>query len=300
MVFDPQDVIAELECSKQCAKHFPPASSSPETSEIQPEPPDAPRLLVRWARRPFPSRKPLSDFFLDQMLRYSRVRPDGAAQVSKREKRGRMNMKRLAQMAANSATVGIAAMVLMCSGVARGQQLSAADKERALQYLEATKKDILAATKGLSDAQWNFKPGPERWSVAEVTEHIAAAEDLLRGMIEEQVMKAPAVPGRDLKQADDAVLTMVPDRSHKAQAPEPLKPTNRFGSPDGSVKHFVESRAKTEEFLKNTPDLREHAADSPLGMKLDAYEWILFVGAHSQRHLKQIQEVKADANFPKS
>ena len=46
-------------------------------------------------------------------------------------------------------------------------------------------------------------------------------------------------------------------------------------------------------------DLREHATDSPLGKQLDAYEWILFAGAHSERHTKQIEEVKADPNFPK-
>ncbi|GAC1666862.1 MAG: DinB family protein [Candidatus Acidiferrum sp.] len=196
--------------------------------------------------------------------------------------------------------VSTVTLAVLCPMAGHAQQLSPADRERGVQYLESTKKDILAETKGLSEAQWNFKPGPDRWSVAEVTEHIAAAEDLLRGMVEEKVMKAPAEPGRDLKGTDDAVLAMVPDRSHKAQAPEPLKPNNRFGSPDGSVRHFVESRQKTEEMLKNTTDLREHVLDSPLGKKLDAYEWLLFIGAHSQRHLKQIQEVKADANFPKS
>jgi hypothetical protein len=184
---------------------------------------------------------------------------------------------------------------------ARGQELSAADKDRAMQYLESTKKNIVEATKGLSAAQWNFKAAPDRWSIAETLEHIAAAEDLIRGMIVEQGMKAPAgEPGRDLKKTDDAVVAMIPDRSHKAQAPEPLKPTNRFGSPEGALKHFLESRAQTEEFLKTTPGLREHVSDSPLGMKLDAYEWVLFLTAHSERHLKQILEVKADANFPKA
>jgi hypothetical protein len=103
-----------------------------------------------------------------------------------------------------------------------------------------------------------------------------------------------------LKKADDAVVAMIPDRSHKAQAPEGLKPTNRYASPEGAVKHFLESRAETEEFLNKTPDLRQHVSDSPLGMKLDAYEWVLFLTAHSERHLKQILEVKADPNFPKA
>lgn len=197
-------------------------------------------------------------------------------------------------------SMALVALLCAAANFAYGQELSAADKQRGMQYLETTKKNIVEATKGLSEAQWNFKTAPDRWSVAETMEHIAAAEDLLRGMIVEQGMKAPAEPGRDLKKTDDAVVAMIPDRSHKAQAPEPLKPTNRYGTPDGAVKHFLESRAQTEEFLKNTPGLREHVSDSPLGMKLDAYEWVLFVAAHSERHLKQILEVKADPNFPKA
>jgi hypothetical protein len=186
--------------------------------------------------------------------------------------------------------------------VARAQGVSQAEKDHALQYLESTKKGVLEATKGLSDAQWNFKPAPDRWSVAEVIEHLAAAEDMLRGMTQEQVMKTPAIPARDsaeLKKIDDAVIAMVPDRSHKVDAPEPLRPTNRFGSPVDAQRHFLESRATTEEYLKTTPDLRAHAVDSPMGMKLDGYEWVLLIAGHSERHTKQMLEVKADPNFPK-
>jgi DinB superfamily len=196
----------------------------------------------------------------------------------------------------------IVLLALAGAAAAKAQDVSQADKERALQYLESTKRGVLEATKGLSEAQWNFKPGPDRWSLAQIMEHLAAAEDMLRGLAQEQVMKSPAVPVRDeaeTKKADESVLTMVPDRSHKAQAPEPLRPTNRFGSAAAAQKHFVESRATTEEYLKSTPGLRAHLFDSPMG-KLDGYEWLLFTGAHSERHTKQMLEVKADPNFPKS
>lgn len=185
------------------------------------------------------------------------------------------------------------------AAVAAAQEVTAAEKDRALQYLESTKKNILEATKGLSEAQWNFKAGPDRWSVAQVMEHIASAEDFLLTLDKEKVMLSPAGDaGRDLKKTDETVLAMVPDRTHKAEAPPPLVPTNRFGSPEGSVKHFVESRATTEDFLKSTSGLRDHVMDSPIG-KLDGYEFVLFIAAHSERHTKQINEVKADANFPK-
>ena len=194
----------------------------------------------------------------------------------------------------------MAALLLMTGAAAASTpEVTQEEKDRALQYLESTRKNVLEATKGLSEAQWNFKPAPDRWSVAQVMEHIAAAEDFIRDMTKEKVMTGPAgEAGRDVKKTDEAVLAMVPDRTHKAQAPEALVPSNRFGSAEGSVKHFVESRAATEDFLKNTAGLRDHVMDSPLG-KLDGYEFVLFIAAHSERHTKQINEVKADPNFPK-
>jgi hypothetical protein len=196
----------------------------------------------------------------------------------------------------------VAVLALAGAASVKAQDVSQADKDRALQYLESTKKGVMDATRGLSDAQWNFKPAPDRWSLAELIEHLAAAEDMLRGVTQEQIMKSPAVPVRsaeEIKKSDEIVLTMVPDRSHKVQAPEPLKPTNRFGSPAEAQKHFVESRIATEEYLKSTPGLRAHLGDSPLG-KLDGYEFVLFTAAHSERHTKQMLEVKADPGFPKS
>jgi DinB superfamily len=199
------------------------------------------------------------------------------------------------------AVVFVALALLISCAASRAQDLSKADRDKARQLLQTSKKGVLDATKGLSPAQWNFKPAPDRWSIAECMEHIAAAEDYIRGMIAEKIMTAPAAPDRDVAAIDVGILEHVPDRTNKVQAPEPLKPTNRFGSPQGSIDHFLESRAKTEEFLKTTSGLRDHAADSPGGgPKWDGYEFILLIGAHSQRHTAQILEVKADPNFPKS
>jgi uncharacterized damage-inducible protein DinB len=191
-------------------------------------------------------------------------------------------------------------LISFASPLLRAQQLTSEEREKAVKYLEKTRAGVLAATKGLSEAQWNFKPATNRWSIAEVTEHIAAAEDFLMNMVQEQVMKGPArTNSEDLKALDGFVMKAVTDRSVKAQAPEPLQPTNRFGSPKASLKHFEESRAKTIKYVKDAKDLREHTWASPLGKDLDGYESVLFIAAHSERHTKQIDEVKADPNFPK-
>jgi len=193
----------------------------------------------------------------------------------------------------------LACILVLLAGIASAQTLTQADRAKGVQYLEQTRDGVVTAVKGLSDAQLKFKAGPDRWSVAETLEHIALAEDFLFQNVTDKIMKAPAgAAGRDTAKIDAIVLAMVPDRSTKRQAPGPLVPTGRW-TPTDTLDHFLKSRARTIEFLQSTPDLRQHVADSPLGQPMDAYEWLLFISAHSERHTKQILEVKADSNFPK-
>lgn len=192
------------------------------------------------------------------------------------------------------------ALAVLTAPWLKAEPLTAEELAQATAHLKKTSAWFIGSTAGLSEAQLSFKPGPTRWSVAEVAEHIAAAEDFLFGMIQTQVMKAPARPEpADLKAIDNFVLTAIADRTQKVQAPEPLIPSNRFGSTEAAVNQFKTSRDKTIAFLNETKDLRDHAIDSPLGKKLDAYQWLLFISAHSERHIKQIEEVKAAPNFPK-
>jgi hypothetical protein len=194
----------------------------------------------------------------------------------------------------------VSCVLVMLAGIVTAQTLPQSDRDKGARYLEETRDGVVSAVKGLSDAQMKFKPAPDRWSVAETLEHIALAEDMLFQMVTGKVMKAgPGAPGRDTAKIDAMVLAMVPDRSHKAQAPPPIVPTGRWTTAE-TMDHFLHSRGTTIAFLQSTPDLRQHVADSPLGQPLDAYEWLLFIAAHSERHTKQILEVKYDPNFPKN
>src|SRR5258708_9605687 len=193
------------------------------------------------------------------------------------------------------------ALALVCALffalTARAQEITPAEKDKALAYLESTKKDVPDATKNLSPPQWTFNAAPDRWSIAECMEHTAAAEDFIRGSVETGIMKAPPAPGRDIAAIDAGIIANVPERKTKFQAPEAIKPTNRFGSPQAAIGHFVESRATTETFLKTTTGLRDHAADSPNGQKWNAYQFILSLAAHRQRHTTQTNAVQTDPNY---
>jgi hypothetical protein len=178
-------------------------------------------------------------------------------------------------------------------------QISEQERRQGLEYMDRTRDAVLNATRGLTEEQWRFKPAPGRWSIAEITEHLALAEDFLFGNVTGQVMKqAAGKADRDNAMLDKMVLTVIPDRSNKATAPEPLTPAGRW-TPAAAVAHFEHSRARTTEYLKTTAGLRDHVMDSPIGQPLDAYQWLLFAAAHCERHTKQILEVKAHPAFPK-
>jgi DinB superfamily len=180
-------------------------------------------------------------------------------------------------------------------------ELDTATRKVLLDHLDQSSTDFHAALKGVTAEQWNYKPAPDVWSVAECAEHIVLTEDLLRDMVANKVLATPASPERIAarKLNDDKVTKMITDRSNKAKAPEVLKPTHQFATPEAALKAFDEKRAKTIAFAKSHDDLREHASAHPLFKELDAYQWLLYLSGHSMRHTAQILEVKASPGYPK-
>jgi len=192
------------------------------------------------------------------------------------------------------------ALLLLIPGV--GQTLSQKEREQGVAELEGSRKAFLDATNGLSEAQWNFKPAPDRWSIAECAEHVGVTETFIRNLITEQALKGPAEPEkRALVQGKDrSLMTMVVDRTAKLKASEAIQPTRRWTSSGEITKNVLESRARTIEFVSTTQeDLRDHFMDHPVFKTLDTYQWILLTSGHMRRHTAQILEVKADPNFPK-
>jgi DinB superfamily len=179
--------------------------------------------------------------------------------------------------------------------------LTPRERDAAIKQFEATRDNFLKSIAGLSEKQWTFKPAPDRWSVAEVSEHITISEITLFGLVQ-KTMQTPATPERreQVKGKDEMILQRVPDRSHKAQAPEFLKPTDRWPTEADLTKAFEQARAANINYIRTTnDDLRDHFFDHPVFGTLDDYQWLLLIAAHSARHTQQIEEVKADPNFPK-
>lgn len=180
--------------------------------------------------------------------------------------------------------------------------LSKADRDKAIKLLLDSQKETLDAVSKLSDAQWNYKTAPEKWSVGQVAEHIYLAEGLLFASVE----KAMAAPKNDdwyaqTKGKDEFLQKILLDRSGKAQAPEAIKPTGKTRAE--IIKGLKESRAKTIKFLNdNKVPMKNHTLDHPFKIfgTLNAYQWLIYIPLHNLRHNQQIMEVKNSPGFPKA
>jgi len=179
--------------------------------------------------------------------------------------------------------------------------LTEAEREKAIQHLNQTRAAVLRSIEGLTPEQWSFKPAPEVWSVGEVAEHITVSEGTILDLVAKKILAAPSDPAQvsEAKGKDDAVLRMIPDRTEKFQAPEFLRPQARW-TQAGLAGEFQARRERTIEFVRTTQDaLRDHTLPHPAMKTLDGYQWLLLLSAHSERHRKQIDEVKAHPGFPR-
>ncbi|MBL8205353.1 MAG: DinB family protein [Blastocatellia bacterium] len=179
--------------------------------------------------------------------------------------------------------------------------MSKEDRAKALKLLQDSHQETLDAIKGLSDEQWNYKPAPDKWSVGEVAEHIWLAESLLFGAME-NALKAPENPNweEQTKGKNERVVSILTNRTGKAQAPETIKPTGKTRAE--ILKGLAEVRAKTIQFATATQAaMNSHTLDHPFKVfgTLSAYQWLIYIPAHNLRHNQQILEVKAAPGFPR-
>ncbi len=176
------------------------------------------------------------------------------------------------------------------------------ERQLATDQLAASRERVLGVTAGLNEEQWTFRPGEDRWSIAQCLEHVIRVESRMLGVIEAKVQEsAPGDPSAEVRAKDSAVFAAVPDRAQRRQAPEPVRPTGQWADALTLLAEFEATRGRSLKFAAETEaDLRRYFHKHGGFGDLDCYQWLILLGLHSERHARQMEEVKADANFPKA
>jgi hypothetical protein len=187
------------------------------------------------------------------------------------------------------------------AGTPTDDVLSKKERKFAAEQMKSTKAELQDAIKGLNPVQLTYKVSADKWSVQECVYHIAISEKTLWTMLETS-MKAGPTPEKkkDLKVTDEQVIKMTEDRTNKVKTFSPLEPQNTpYKSLDEALNDFKTTRVAHIKYIKATSeDLRNHFVQMPFGM-LDCYQLCLLISSHTDRHVQQLNEVKANAGFPK-
>ncbi len=184
----------------------------------------------------------------------------------------------------------------MAALLAPSATLSKGERDRAMSELHASRKMLIDAVSGLSETQLNWKSAPDRWSIAEVTEHLALAEDFLFNLYK-QTAASTADPAKTSAVKDEDFIKSIRSRAEKAKAPEAATPKKTFANTAAALAAFKERRDAKIVYVETNQDADlRHKFVPNFGM--DAYQVFLMIAAHTERHCDQIAEVKATAGYP--
>jgi len=176
------------------------------------------------------------------------------------------------------------------------------ERRLVLHQLASSEARMLELVEGLTPEQWGFRETPERWSIAEITEHVIAFENFVTRAIAETV-KGPAEPDKKALAAakDPWVHGLANSRSAKFNARESVRPVGKWPDTTELIKELRKIRPRTIAFAGETQaDLRNHFFPHIAFGDLDCYQWLVVLGQHAERHALQIEEIKAHPGYPAS
>ena len=170
-----------------------------------------------------------------------------------------------------------------------------------LEYVQGTRRDMLAAVPGLRDEQASFRPGEERWSIGQLLHHVALSESGIGGKMARLIEQARQENVGPPETVDLSIFAEVGRRAQgvRFQAPPEVAPPH--GVPLAEVLRQLDSARCS--ILDVVPALAAHDMTGicfphPFFGDFNLYQWLYFCGAHEQRHHRQIEAVKQAPGFP--
>lgn len=175
------------------------------------------------------------------------------------------------------------------------------ERQRLTQYLAETRERLLGLARGLTAQQLDYKPAPDRWSIADCLEHLTIAEGRVLPRIEEALHASPDPAKRSAWAGrDDELVQNIANRVNRVQAPDFVQPKGQWRHQD-LIRQLEAVRQRTLDFAATTnAGLRHHFYLHPFFGELDCYQWLTIMGSHFERHRRQVEEIMADASFPRA
>jgi hypothetical protein len=179
--------------------------------------------------------------------------------------------------------------------------MNAQEREFVVSELRASEAKLLASFHGLTAAQWSFRESAERWSIAENLEHLILFERFIRAAVLKMLEGDGDAQKRAAIEAKfPAVLRIAETRETRIETRDVVRPTGRWQDTHAMVSMLQRERGKTIAFAETTHDaLETHYFAHLLLGDLNAYQWLVLMAKHSERHVLQMEEIKRATQYPR-
>lgn len=179
--------------------------------------------------------------------------------------------------------------------------------ETVIAQAQVNAAEARSVVDGLNEAQMNWKPAPDKWSIAQCLEHLTAAssgfnpyfvEALARGR---QRFPAASSPAYDPSFMGRWLIKHVePESPRKLRAPKIFKPS--ASNVQNALDNFLEQQKIFLKFVGETSGIdynrtRLRSPVTPLVRYSLADAYVITV-SHEQRHLQQARRVRETPGFP--
>ena len=148
---------------------------------------------------------------------------------------------------------------------------------------------------GLDETACSTCPQQDGWSITGVLEHLAIMEERINIMLHRRLFQEGVPPDHQPTEEENRSLAEgIASRANRVTAPEIVCPQGRFKTASEALSALKKARESTIAFAANPPgDLASVAVPHPLFGPLTGHQWLLAVAAHTDRHVRQIEEIKA-------
>src|SRR5258707_1166977 len=161
---------------------------------------------------------------------------------------------------------------------------------------------------GLSEAQLNWKPAPDKWSIAQCLDHLAVTSSkfdpyftaaLARARKKWPVTSSPSY--RPTLIGGWLIKQVVPETGRNLPAPKVFRPSESSNI-HASLESFLEKQERFITFVRETHgvDYNKTRLRSPVTplMRYSLADAFVITLVHAQRHLAQARRVRETSGFP--
>ena len=162
-----------------------------------------------------------------------------------------------------------------------------------LGYLDEQRSILKSAFEAVPKEMRERPPAPDRWSAANVIEHLAIVDARIAKILSERIAEARS--GLTAATNTEPILPTINykrmyDRSTRVKAPETAIPSGLDAAAAWTALENAGAQMRAMLISGDGLALSSVTHPHPRFGQLSVYEWIAFLGAHEVRHAEQIRE----------